>query len=574
MQYLLQIRTNLGSTIGTWITLNGSVSENMEINNGFPSIKLNVSSRDYMNFVSASVFEFEAYGELKSYLIGALIEHPTANTNSVDILISEESSACGSRAIGVLNISAENLDWCASKSSGCTVKASAKGFTPELTAINNVLIKEQYVGGIFESGNFDATAIEWFGYINLDKLGRLFGDPVGGNIPAVYIRRLIENALGYIQLTSGITINYSAATDKYFADPASPYYNATITNFVVGGVKYTDLPHLNPSLHYGEVLGNLPNWTLYELLDNLAVHYLFTWRLENNNGTYSIVIRERNTWNNGMPALDLGLYYENGHLLSYCSKGEFTKLPNRIDYQQADGEPVAGGHNRTQYSEFANFVPYSNTNQYEPQTIKDKFQGTCFDNDGSSLGAAAYDKYNSSVWGVILGALTRTMGRFIVVDKDEGANPDEPKIIIVDPSSNIAGRVAITRAYTVSEDSYRGSVGMGKNNLTPARAVNWHEWIDKEFCERSNAGGFGEGRYANLKKLNPIAYPYQGKTVTARLCYSCNVMDALGMYSGQTPAIDHNVIVKIPFLNNTSFIGYIDKITVSVGDYIEVEVRY
>jgi hypothetical protein len=93
----------------------------------------------------------------------------------------------------------------------------------------------------------------------------------------------------------GYPITYNAATDLYFKEPTSKYYNAVITNFVVGGVDYAS--SLFPTAHEGEILFNQPVWTLRQLLDNLTTHYNFTWRLIDNAGTFELHIRERNTWN-------------------------------------------------------------------------------------------------------------------------------------------------------------------------------------------------------------------------------------------------------------------------------------
>ena len=134
--------------------------------------------------------------------------------------------------------------------------------------------------------------------------------------------------------------------------------------------------------------------------------------------------------------------------------------------------------------------------------------------------------------------------------------------------------VAISRPYTAAEDAYRATVGMNNNNSTPAKARNWHEWIDKEFCSLSGSGGFGSGRWDRLKRLDPIAYPYYGRMVTVKFCYSCNLMQMLGMYSDQTPAIDYAVKVVIPFLIKPEFTGYIDNIAVVLGDYIQIDIRY
>ena len=563
--YSVEFRINVNGNIGTWQSLVGDASNYVKADNGFPSITINAGHNDYKHIFSQSTSQIELFGELRAFVYGTVVNNPTSNVNSVDVRFVEDSGgACGINTIREFSISAKNIKWCFSQDE-CRVEADGSHSDHYLDAVAETPITVQYVGGIFEQGNFDPSALEWFAYVNLEN------NRVDGNIPAVYIRELIRNCVDYISTVLGFPIIYNATTDDYFANNGSYYYNATITNFVVGGVDFAVNPELNPSAHEGEVLLNQPNWSLKELLDALTDNYLITWRLQYNSlGLIELIIRDRNTWNAGIPIMDLKMYYDNGYIDSYCNTSDGDGLYARVDYLQADGNPVADNHGLPLYSEYANWNLPMSSNVSETKTIQNKFQGTYFDNDGSKKGYTYY--WRTLFWGILI-IPSRSVGGFIVVDDDHDADPNTPKIIITDTASNPNGKLAISRNYTAAENIQRAKIGMGANNATSANARNWYEWIDKDMCELSDLGGFSDCRWGNLKKLNPTYDNRQGKMVEVVFCYSCTLMAMLGMYENQTPKIDYAVTVFMPS-SSILYNGYINDITVDLGKTITIKIRY
>ena len=104
---------------------------------------------------------------------------------------------------------------------------------------------------------------------------------------------------------------------------------------------------------------------------------------------------------------------------------------------------------------------------------------------------------------------------------------------------------------------------------------NWHEWVDSGFNALLVAAG-DANRWEQFKKYDPINNTYLGRVAEITLCYSCSVMQLLGMYAGDTPKIDYLVTgVEQHFnLPATNYNAYIESISATVGKEIKIKIRY
>lgn len=567
LRYSIKIRINIDGAAGVYQTIS-DIEQNVYTNDTLPDVTIDVRHNNYKDMLREASGRFGVLGELSAYIVNTLVSHPTAIANTIDLVIVEMCEGV-ERDLTAITITPKDVQYCSSsEEGGCEFKVSGKNSSQQIVAIENMPITAQYSGGIFDAGNFSAADIVWFGYANI-KPNK---STVKGSIPAVFIRSLISNAIGGILANQFLPIAYNGTLDKIYANTSSDWHNAAIANFVVGGVDFTANPEANPSLHEGEVLLNMPDWTLRKLLDNLVDHHITTWRLVGSGGVYSLVIQNRNEWNGGAPILSVKPYFDANYIEKICSDGDIEPLPNRIEYEQATGSPVATNHNRRLYSEYSNFVQNASYN-FEPKKMQSVFQGNAFDGDGSAAGREFFEYDTLGPYSALISPV-RPYNNFLVVNGDIDANPNEPKILILDPSSPPNGRTVIRRPYTPAELAKVTEYGMTNTTfVSPQEAHNWHEWIDRDLCNLSGAGGFGEGRWGNLKKIDPITYPRQGKLAEVTFCYGCAIMEALGMYDGDTPKVDFPILHYDP-ISDTEYMGYIHAITVKIGVNIVVTIRY
>ncbi|MDI9537083.1 MAG: hypothetical protein QM280_04355, partial [Bacteroidota bacterium] len=533
---------------------------------------LTAGHQDYRDMLRQGTARFEVFGMLAKAMCDTLLEpNPTATENSVDVRLGEDSE-CGTNWLHVFSVTAANFSYCKSDGDVCSYQAEGRYDEPRLTAFREVLTTQQFTGGIFEAGNFTCNVV-WMPYINLDN------NKVNQNIPAIFVSQLIENALDFINTVLGYPITYNAATDLYFKDPASKYFNAVITNFVVGGVDW--LSSLFPTAHEGEILFNQPVWTLRQLLDNLTTHYNFTWRLIDNGGTFELHIRERNTWNS-TPLFDVQNVVSqlNGEL---CSDGETEGVYSRIEINQAQASiDTAANRPRYYYSELETFVQVSNIHQVEALTIQDPFTGTTINEDGTRLGIEFIDRLVPGNWWYFI-IPARSSGGFLLVNADRDNDPNTPRILIPDagqlatnydiPSGTYTDIVCESRAATVAETTLLGTYGyvwwVGGATLR-----NWHEWIDSDMNALAAVGD--ENRWQQFALYDPVTQQFLGRNMELTLCYSCGLMGLLGMYEGQTPTIDYAVTAYEQHFGSavSTFTAYIDTITVTVGKEIKIKLRF
>lgn len=567
--YRLQYRINLAGVYGTFVNCPLSC---IDIVDGVLNIELTAGHQDYRDMLRQGTARFEVFGILAKAMCDTLLEpNLTATENSVDVRLGEDSE-CGTNWLHVFSVTAANFSYCKSDGDVCSYQAEGRYDEPRLTAFREVLTTQQFTGGIFEAGNFTCNVV-WMPYINLDN------NKVNQNIPAIFVSQLIQNALDYINTVLGYAITYNATTDLYFKEPTSKYYNAVITNFVVGGVNYTS--SLFPTAHEGEILFNQPVWTLRQLLDNLTTHYNFTWRLIDNGGTFELHIRERNTWNS-TPLFDVQNVVSqlNGEL---CSDGETEGVYSRIEINQAQASiDTAANRPRYYYSELETFVQVSNIHQVEALTIQDPFTGTTINEDGTRLGLEFYDRAALGNWWYFI-IPARSSGGFLLVNADRDNDPNTPRILIPDagqlatnydiPSGTYTDIVCESRAATVAETTLLGTYGyvwwVGGATLR-----NWHEWIDSDMNALAAVGD--ENRWQQFALYDPVTQQFLGRNMELTLCYSCGLMGLLGMYEGQTPTIDYAVTAYEQHFGSavSTFTAYIDTITVTVGKEIKIKLRF
>ena len=414
-------------------------------------------------------------------------------------------------------------------------------------------------------------------YINLDN------NKVDKDIAGVFIRQLIENAVNFISNAQGYPITYNGTTDLYFADTNSVYHDAVITNFVVGGVDFVPSANPDPNAHQGEVLLNQPLWSLRTLLDNLAVHYNITWRLIDNNGTFELHIRERDTWNT-TPLFNVSnlLTQYDGEI---CSDGETEGVYETIEINQKTlNSETAGNKPRLYYSEFERFLQNQNNHQTEKLTIEDPFSGCTINGDLTRLGHEFFRRDVLGDWWITL-APVRPSGGFIVVNADTEEDPNSPRIIVPDPqgmasnydpaSGTYVDVVAEYRPATPAEQALLIEYGYYYVTFSGFNLRNWHEWVDSGI-NALLVGAGDSNRWEQFKKYDPINNTYLGRVAEITMCYSCSVMQLLGMYAGDTPKIDYLVTgVEQHFnLPITSYNAYIESISVTVGKEIKIKIRY
>lgn len=573
--YKLKYRINIAASVGVYVT--GNIND-ISLESGTPAIVLDVSHRDYKDMLRQATTSVDVYGLLANVLVQTLLHpNPTATENSVDIIITE-TSECGEYEYPAINITSSNLKYCKSPDgSTCTYSVEGISGDKRITEIRNTLITQQYsslLGCFFEAGNFTCNMVT-LPYINLDT------NKVDGNIPALFVRQLIENAVNYISNVQGLPITYNSTTDLFFANPSSVYHNVVQTNFVVGGIDYTS--SLSPSAHEGEILLNQPLWTLEQFLDNLCTHYNITWRLVNNSGVYELHIRERNTWNS-TPLFDT--YTLREYIEEICSGGESEGVYQSIEINQAVASSETSANKpRRYYSEYNTFVTNNSTHQVERLKIEDPFTGCCFNLDGTKEGFEFFRRDTLGDWWYTIITL-RPSGGFIVVANDQQENQDNPRLIVPDPAqmANPAYYDAPTgtyhdiiaeyRPYTPAELAYITSIVYSNGIAFSPNARNWHEWVDSEFNTLLSASSdFNRYKFFDLE--NPVTNQYLGRTAEIQFCFSCSLMVLLGMYEGMTPAIDYKVQVQdTHFGTSSTFAGYIDSIRVDVGKSITVKIRF
>ncbi len=573
-KYSLKYRINIAATVGAYIT--GSI-EDIAIEDGVPAIVLDVSARDYKDMLRQATISVDVYGILANVLVQTLLyPNATATQNSVDIVVTEVSD-CGTYDYPAFNITSSNLKYCKAPDGSCSYSIEGIYGDQRLIEIRNTLITQQFAasdGGYFEAGNFTCNMVT-LPYINLDN------NKADGNIPALFVRQLIENAVNYVSNVKGLPITYNGTTDLFFADPASTYHNVVQTNFVVGGIDYTS--SYDPNAHQGEVLFNQPLWTLGDFLDNLCTHYNITWRLVNNAGSYELHIRERNTWNS-TPLLDTALMSQ--YIENVCSNGETEGVYQSIEINQAQASAdTAANKPRYYYSEFNTFVTNANTHQVERLSISDPFTGCCFNLDGTKQGFEYYRRQVLGDWWIVI-IPARTYGGFIITATDQQENQDTPRLIVPDPAQmadpayydvatgTFHDIVAEYRPLTAPELAYLVSIGYANGIGFGPNIRNWHEWVDAEF-NTLLAASSDSNRYEFFSIENPTTNNFLGRNAEIEFCFSCSLMVALGLYENMTPAIDY----KIRFYENhfgvaSYFDAYIESIRVQIGKSITVKIRF
>ena len=577
LTYSLRYRINIAGAVGTWTA--APIGDCIEMDGNVPNISLEVAHQNYQDMLRQGTSKFGVYGVLAKICCEYLLPiSTTATENSIDIEITE-SGACGDNVMHVFSVTAANFSYCQSASGGCDYSVDARYNEPRLFEIRETLITQQYPaaqGCYFEPNNFTVNVV-WLPYINLDN------NKVDGNIAGVFIRQLIENAVNFISNAQGYPITYNGTTDLYFADTNSVYHDAVITNFVVGGVDFVPSANPDPNAHQGEVLLNQPLWSLRTLLDNLAVHYNITWRLIDNNGTFELHIRERDTWN-ASPLFNVGnlLTQYDGEI---CSDGETEGVYETIEINQKTlNSETAGNKPRLYYSEFERFLQNQNNHQTEKLTIEDPFSGCTINGDLTRLGHEFFRRDVLGDWWITL-APVRPSGGFIVVNADTEEDPNSPRIIVPDPqgmasnydpaSGTYVDVVAEYRPATAAEQALLIEYGYYYVTFSGFNLRNWHEWVDSGI-NALLVGAGDSNRWEQFKKYDPINNTYLGRVAEITLCYSCSVMQLLGMYAGDTPKIDYLVTgVEQHFnLPITSYNAYIESISVTVGKEIKIKIRY
>ena len=577
LTYSLRYRINIAGAIGTWTP--ATINDCIEMDGNVPNISLEVSHQNYQDMLRQGTSKFEVYGILAKVCCEYLLPiNTTATENSVDIEITE-SGACGNNVMHVFSVTAANFSYCQSASGGCNYSVDARYNEQRLFEMRETLITQQYPaaqGCYFEPNNFTVNVV-WLPYVNLDN------NKVDADIPGIFIRQLIENAVNFISNVQGYPITYNGTTDLYFANTNSVYHNAVITNFVVGGVDFVPSANPDPNAHQGEVLFNQPLWSLRDLLDNLCIHYNITWRLIENSGVFELHIRERDTWNVS-PLFNIGnlLTQYDGEI---CSDGEVEGVYETIEInQKVLNSETAGNKPRLYYSEFERFLQNANNHQTEKLKIDDPFSGSCFNGDLTRLGYEFFNRDTLGNWWFLLFP-GRPSGGFIVVNTDTEEDPNSPRIIVPDPQQMISNYNPTTGTYddvvaeyrpaTAAEQALLIANGYYYATFSGFNLRNWHEWVDSDLNALLVSAG-DANRWEQFRKYDPIGNTYLGRSAELTICYSCTVMKLLGMYAGDTPKIDYLVTgIEQHFnLPITNYNAYIESIAVTVGKEIKIKIRY